>query len=534
MTKRRGNPTDSLSPAKGADYLNKHFNRLTVALLFSLLILALPLKAKAATLAQPTLTKVANKSSGVQLTWTKTSKANGYVVMRASGSGAMKKIKTISGGTTLTWTDTTVKSGKSYRYAIRARRKTSSKTTYSTYDRTGVTITYLTRPTLSKIKDSNAGLVLSWNQISGAKGYYVYRKEGSGSYEKLKKIKSASTVTYTDTTAAYGVSYTYAVTAYGASKSARSKDKTGVHTLSSSPDAGRTYRALLIGQCAYEPAFYNPSNINGDQSSNLYAPYYDARAMRSMLSVMHYSRTTLLDNATRSQILSAISTAFSGATSNDVSLFYYSGHGSTSYNSTYSGALVTPGSNGVDEYLTLRELADALNKIPGRVVVILDSCGSGAAVQNNEYVSAAEDGPEETANGDPLDPDLFNQSVWSAFYRPQTSSIVRPKYGELAQNDKFYVITASRTWQTSLELRPVYSGYPYSLLTYYLVTGGGFDYNLYYSGRIPADRDSDKAVSLWEAYQYAYGRVLQDAQFYEGEQNIQYFPLYSTQTIYYR
>lgn len=56
-------------------------------------------------------------------------------------------------------------------------------------------------PVVSAITNTATGIKVQWAQVTGAKGYYIYRKQGSGgSYSMIKDITKATTVSYTDTT----------------------------------------------------------------------------------------------------------------------------------------------------------------------------------------------------------------------------------------------------------------------------------------------------------------------------------------------
>ena len=62
--------------------------------------------------------------------------------------------------------------------------------------------------------NSSSSIRLSWNKITGAEGYVIYYKTGSGSYKKLTTVKGNAKVTYTHTKAKKGKTYTYKVKAY--------------------------------------------------------------------------------------------------------------------------------------------------------------------------------------------------------------------------------------------------------------------------------------------------------------------------------
>lgn len=68
-------------------------------------------------------------------------------------------------------------------------------------------------------------ITVSWSKMSGASGYYVYRKTASGSYKKIKTIKSANTLKYTDTSAKKNTVYYYCVKAYRKSGSLTAASK---------------------------------------------------------------------------------------------------------------------------------------------------------------------------------------------------------------------------------------------------------------------------------------------------------------------
>ena len=64
------------------------------------------------------------------------------------------------------------------------------------------------------VRYAAGGVKISWNKVAGAKGYYVYRKTGSGSYSR---IAATTALSYVDKTAKSGTTYTYAVRAYNGS-----------------------------------------------------------------------------------------------------------------------------------------------------------------------------------------------------------------------------------------------------------------------------------------------------------------------------
>lgn len=238
--------------------------------------------------------------------------------------------------------------------------------------------------------------------------------------------------------------------------------------------AGTKYRALLIGQCAYTSA------------SPLKGPANDIRLMQTILKsspVTKYSVVAKM-NCSVNQIRSAILTTFAGATANDVSLFYYSGHGVSSSTTEYLGALLATNYNasdmtGTDYMITATELRSYLDQIPGRKIVIIDACHSGNMIGR----SASQISDEER----------FNTSFINAFATKTRSNLAASNY---------YVMTASHSTETSIELG--YSnGISIGLFTYNLGLGCGYDLvNGMFIDAL-SDQNGDGVISFYEAFKYA-------------------------------
>ena len=129
--------------------------------------------------------------------------------------------------------------------------------------------------------------------------------------------------------------------------------------------ADTVYRALLVGQ-VYE----------AHPALTLDGPGNDVRAMQACLEMYEntpYQVRVSMD-LTGGEILDAIRECFADAQSQDVSLFYYSGHGVSSSDSALQGAFL--GADG-QSAVTAAQLRAALDNIPGRKIVIIDACYSG-------------------------------------------------------------------------------------------------------------------------------------------------------------
>ena len=420
----------------------------------------------------------------------------------------------MSGSTssTLSFFTTPWQNGNGYRCVV-----TDSGAT-ATSNQANLTVTTPTIYTGSTTASINTAGASAWYKFTPSKtGRYTLTSTGSADTKCYLYSSSGSQLAYNDDggentnflisySLTAGYTYYYQVRFY-------SSTATGSISLVMSADSTPTttrYRALLIGNEDYADGTL-PGCIN------------DATAMNRMLSGLSNSFScTQRNSQTAAQIKSAISTAFSGATNNDVSLFYYSGHGMGSDSSSILGALVGINySNNYNDYLTTSALASELSKVPGRVIVILDSCHSGAAINKG-----IED-PEASA-------EAFNQSVIDAFAAYDSTVYVNnEKVGELATS-KFIVITACRKDQTSSSFTYTSgsnSGKSFGAFTKCFVEGCGVQYFTgSYTGSMPADSNSNNQLTVYEIYTYAQT----EASALNSGQTAQYYASNSSEVLFRR
>ena len=171
---------------------------------------------------QPTLKSVSNLKSGVKVQWKQTNLATGYNIYRKKSGGSWAQIGSVSGGDVLTYTDTTALAGTKYSYSVQAYNTDLT----STYNKTGKTIKRLTQP-VPTVANKDSAVKVTWKKVTGASGYYVYRKAGSAtSWTMVKTIKATNVLYYNDKNVSNGTTYTYAVKAYsGDYTSAQSASK---------------------------------------------------------------------------------------------------------------------------------------------------------------------------------------------------------------------------------------------------------------------------------------------------------------------
>ena len=163
-------------------------------------------------LAEPAVTGASNITSGVQVKWSKVTGATGYIVYHKGAGKGWARIADIKDGSTVNYTDTTAESGTTYTYTVRAYNKDTMSDWNSTKSLMRISDT-----TVTGASNITSGVQVKWSQVTGATGYIIYRKGAGKGWGRIADIKSGSTVSYTDTTAASGTTYTYTVRAYNGS-----------------------------------------------------------------------------------------------------------------------------------------------------------------------------------------------------------------------------------------------------------------------------------------------------------------------------
>ncbi len=151
---------------------------------------------------------VANVSNGVTVKWSKNSKATSYSIYRKTGSGDSVLIKTAEASDS-SYIDTSVKSGTNYKYYVKAN---IGKVKSACYSSSSQNIKFLSMPSV-KVDNKGSGVNVTWSKVSGATGYYVYRRVPGGSWSRIYTPKSGSTVSYTDKSVKNGKKYEYTVKA---------------------------------------------------------------------------------------------------------------------------------------------------------------------------------------------------------------------------------------------------------------------------------------------------------------------------------
>ena len=145
--------------------------------------------------------------------WTAVSGASKYYVYRSgSSNGTYKYVGTT---TATNYTDNKANAGYTYYYKVKAVSKVSSGAN-SYYSVVIGATCHCARPSV-KITTSNGSPRLTWNAVTGAAKYEVYRATSkNGSYTKMF---TTSNLSYTNTSAKAGTTYYYKVKAVSKVKS---------------------------------------------------------------------------------------------------------------------------------------------------------------------------------------------------------------------------------------------------------------------------------------------------------------------------
>ena len=452
---------------------------------------------------------------------------------RTSSSGSWTNVS--SGGASATYTLTTAARHNGYQYhciVTDGTGKTAASGTATLHVTTPapVTLTVSISPASRSVTEGDTASFTA--SASGGTSPYTYRWQyrtsSSGSWTNVSS--GGTSATYSLTAEARHNGYQYRCTA---------TDKTGNTGTSGTATLYVTastvkYRALLIGQEAFSPKCGRNRG--------------DVILMRNMLNSVKgptggtYSITERYD-LSATGVKNAISSAFSGADSDDVSLFFIATHGDSKSTGVYAGGLSCIASSYSEQWLDLIDLASYLNAVPGKVIVILESCGSGAAV----YANSASRGAA------PSDLYTFNQSVISVFSAMDPGITVSAgnaeafsAFGEVTEaantgefrTSKYYVLTASAYQQESYGWEDDYHdpAYSFNAFTYDLTNGIGT------SGSMPADStanygNNDGVTTLYELYKYIqkYGDTRPHT--IDGEtlyQNVQVYPANSSYSLFKR
>ena len=477
----------------------------------------------------PSFTGYEWTETGLKLTWDAIPGAMGYVIYRRGFHETGYHKLMVSENTATTYIDTTMKPGEVYYYFVYSFRLAQPQgwRCFSLKGDIGMGVWLPKTTGLTAVSAQENSVRISWAATEGANKYDVYISTTPGGTPKANgRVSNAYGY---HNSAVLGRTYYYRVRPVRIfSNGDVSVGDWSDELAYTHQEAVGTYRALLIG------------NTYTGESNELPGCENDVDGMRTMLGRMiatPYS-VTVKKNIRAEEILSSISSTFGNASYNDVSLFYYSGHGANSVGAdgnptSYHAALVGT----FQTYVSIARLKTELDKIPGKKVIIIDACHSGQFIARDGTMTQVSSSAFNSqvvnlfANDDQLSGDVSRTAVVLAADGSELLSEEAPAFIDRAGDTNFaksgyYVITACRS-----EEKSVSTGYDsngdgkidryFGLFTYGLCYGNGW--NLARNSAISslnADLNKDSKVTLYEAYVYA--KVM--AQSHNPNQTAQIWP----------
>jgi hypothetical protein len=146
---------------------------------------------------EPTVTNIVPAEDGLMVSWEAFSGASHYELYRYT-NGDISTMTSVAVTTELSAIDKTVKSGKSYTYMLCAVTLGEDGSITNIVNAKEITQYYLAAPTLTKCTGSSGGQTITWNSVTGATSYIIYRSESEGEYTRIAASESTS---YKDETA---------------------------------------------------------------------------------------------------------------------------------------------------------------------------------------------------------------------------------------------------------------------------------------------------------------------------------------------
>ena len=457
----------------------------------------------------PENVKVRQVSSGVKLTWDKVRGAKGYIIYYTNNPYAAKPIwkKLVATKKTAYTHKDKIKPGTSgiyRRYRIYPTAVIMGKTKKGPVASTDI-IRRLAAPTVRLTKGSEEDTVIvSWDRVKGANLYQIYFKlDGEESYRCGKVEGNYTSVLLTGAQNISGTKKNlfYVVPVSTSNKTGKSQAGGRSATKAITP---YWYR-VLISYNDYYPDMSYASNLANKGKEK------DMKGLKKVFSGQSV-KLAAVRNASRSELISAISSTFGGATKNTVCIFCFTGHGVSEYG-YYTGALGYP-----DFLLSPSELKSLLDRnVPSdHVVLLISACGSGGLIKGG---SAAE---EEIATA--------YTNAWIRTFQADEG-----KHGELASGNRYSVMTSADLYHNSYSVYNSYTGYgAYSYFMRGICRGGGYDFFTGNRTGKLADKNRNGKVTFNELFSYvrSYAKKstldnnegAQVAQKYTMEPNLIIFP----------
>ena len=166
----------------------------------------------------PKLTSITNVNEGIRVNWNTVTGADSYRVYRkAQGEKSWKYLGTTSSDS---YVDTNVQGAVNYTYTVRSAKGK----TFGSYDSKGISVKCIETPVITGAEYTEDGVNLTWQEVDGATGYYVYHKaEDATKWSRIAVVKAETS--FEDEIPVEDSTYLYTVRAYnGKTKSSFYRD----------------------------------------------------------------------------------------------------------------------------------------------------------------------------------------------------------------------------------------------------------------------------------------------------------------------
>lgn len=168
----------------------------------------------------------------VGLTWSAGANASTYNVYRGTTANGESATPIATNLTTTNYTDLTVSNGTTYYYKVASANSAG----VSSYSNESSALPHVVAPSAPTNVIAQAGfgnIKISWDGISGATSYNLFRSTTAGGEGSTAYVTNIATNSYTDSSVTAGTTYYYKVVAINsAGSSAQSGETTGVAPLS--------------------------------------------------------------------------------------------------------------------------------------------------------------------------------------------------------------------------------------------------------------------------------------------------------------
>lgn len=144
---------------------------------------------------------------GISVSWNPISGCEGYMILKMEEGGKYSLLTTIDNPETNSYIDEEIIPGKVYVYTVRSYIG-EMRSSY-----TGKECATIGQPKIEVVK-ANESVRISWKPVEEAEGYYVYRKQQDGTYERIANINNKNRGVYIDHDVVVGSKYWYVVRAY--------------------------------------------------------------------------------------------------------------------------------------------------------------------------------------------------------------------------------------------------------------------------------------------------------------------------------